>query len=310
MKEFIKNNKVTYNLMSFTAFKALLIFSMLLDGPKSYQEFIEYFQTHDYLNEKISIDTVRVYINSLKKSGCEIIKTKRSEGSKFVLLSHPFELNVTSEQVKVISKVYKMISKTVDITELILLEKLLRKISNNIMNEQLTVLLTKFSPLSGIKIELLEELLNSCKHNLQIVLKYKSPRSGNKRMEIVCDRLGFDSGKLYLYGTSVDFCQSVYLPVVRIINVSEVKFKRTENLTVQNMRVTYKIKSRLKELQLNDYENIISNDDSSITVEAISSNKFMLIQRILSFGSACTVLAPSDFRSELVDTLKKMRAEY
>ena len=32
MKEFVKNQKVTYNLMSFTGFKALIIFSLLTDG--------------------------------------------------------------------------------------------------------------------------------------------------------------------------------------------------------------------------------------------------------------------------------------
>ena len=38
MKEFVKTQKVTYNLMSFTGFKALLIFDMLTEGPKSFDE--------------------------------------------------------------------------------------------------------------------------------------------------------------------------------------------------------------------------------------------------------------------------------
>ena len=38
MKEFLKNNTVTYNLMSFTGFKSILLFSLLTTGPKSYED--------------------------------------------------------------------------------------------------------------------------------------------------------------------------------------------------------------------------------------------------------------------------------
>ena len=59
MKEFVKTQKVTYNLMSFTGFKSLLIFSLLAEGPKSYEEISQYIYNHPYLREKISIDTLR-----------------------------------------------------------------------------------------------------------------------------------------------------------------------------------------------------------------------------------------------------------
>ena len=134
MKEFIKNNKITYNLMSFTAFKSLLIFSLLLESPQSYDDIIEYFASHDFIKEKISIDTIRVYLNSLKRAGCQITKTKRAEGGKFILISHPFVLDISEEQTKTITKLCKTLSKTLEIQDLILLEKFLRKISSNIKN--------------------------------------------------------------------------------------------------------------------------------------------------------------------------------
>ena len=46
MKEFVKTQKVTYNLMSFTGFKALLIFSMLTKGPKSFDEIAYEVENH------------------------------------------------------------------------------------------------------------------------------------------------------------------------------------------------------------------------------------------------------------------------
>lgn len=43
MKEFKKSNIVTYNLMSFTGFKSLMLFALLLESPKSYKEICEFF---------------------------------------------------------------------------------------------------------------------------------------------------------------------------------------------------------------------------------------------------------------------------
>jgi len=310
MKEFIKNNKITYNLMSFTAFKTLLIFSMLLESPKSYQDIIDYFETHDFLNEKVSVDTVRVYINSLRRAGCVITKTKRAEGSKFVLVSHPFEMTVSPEQIKTISKVYKTIAKTSDIADMILLEKFLRKISDNVKNGDLKELLYKISVFSGIDLKLLEELFRCCRNKLQIVLNYNSPRAGATDLELICEKLGFENGKLYLYGTSIDFNQAVYFQVARIIGINEIKLHKSSHLNIKELTVKYKIKTELGGIQLKDFEKITGQNADSIIVEAVSSNKFMLKQRILSFGSACTLLEPDDFRQEIIDTLKKMRAEY
>ena len=111
MKEFLKTKTVTYNLMSFTGFKALFLFSLLAESPKSYKEINEHFANHPYLKEEISIDTLRVYINSLERIGCKIERTKKSEGSKYVLLNSPFELKITDEQINSVAKVYKSISK-------------------------------------------------------------------------------------------------------------------------------------------------------------------------------------------------------
>lgn len=310
MKEFIKNNKVTYNLMSFTAFKTLLIFSLLIEAPRSYEDIINYFQNHDFINEKISIDTIRVYINSLKRAGCIITKTKRAEGSKFVLQSHPFELTINDEQILALSKAYKAIAKTLDITELVLFEKFLRNISNNINNPKLADTLLNISIISGINLNLLEDLLACCRRKNQISLTYNSPRSQKKVLEIICDKIGFENGKLYLYGTSLNYKQATYLSINRIICINEIKLIKDENIDIEELKIKYEIKTNSLELQLKEYEKLLSTEDSKTTIEACHSNKFMLIQRILSFGSACTVIEPKNFRAEIIETLKEMRAGY
>ncbi len=310
MKEFIKSNKITYNLMSFTAFKALLIFSLLLEAPRSYNDIIEYFEQHDYINEKISIDTARVYINSLKMAGCVIEKTNRASGSKFVLVSHPFELEIPPEQIKVFSKVYKTVSKNISIDELIMLENFLRKLCKNIKNPEFKQVLEKISPLTGFDIKLLEDLLLCCRKKNQITIEYNSPHSGIKSMEIICDKLDFENNKLYLYGTSIDYEQATYLQVARIIKIIDIKLIKDKNITPKEIRALYTVNANSQELQLKDNERIISINNNQTLIEAISSNRFALKQRILSFGSACKVLDPTDLRNEIIETLKKMRAGY
>ena len=82
MKEFMKTKKVTYNLMSFTGFKSMLLLSYLMEAPHSYEEIKKYFMENEFIHESISIDTLRVYINSLERLGCEIKRGKKAEGSK------------------------------------------------------------------------------------------------------------------------------------------------------------------------------------------------------------------------------------
>ena len=67
MKRFYETNTITYNLMSFSAFKAIIIFTACLEGPKSYEELQYILESHPYIQDSVSIDTIRIYLNSLKK---------------------------------------------------------------------------------------------------------------------------------------------------------------------------------------------------------------------------------------------------
>src|SRR5574344_457304 len=128
MKEFMKTNTITHNLMSFTGFKSILIFSLLLDGPKSYDDLKKSIQNHIYLNETISIDALRIYINSLREIGCKISRTSKNGITRYSIDSHPFELKITDEQTKSIIKVYKAISNSIDLSDLMAFQSFFEKI--------------------------------------------------------------------------------------------------------------------------------------------------------------------------------------
>lgn len=309
MKEFLKTKTVTYNLMSFTGFKALLLFSLLAESPKSYQEISDYFANHPYLNESISIDTLRVYINSLERIGCKIQRTKKAEGSKYVLLSNPFELTINDSQINSIVKVYKAISKNINVEDLIYLENFFNKLAAITKNEKYTETFNKISLLNSINKDILNFLLEACKNQNIIIIKYNSLSSCIKNIEVKAEKLEFTNSKLYLYGTSYEYNQSSSFLVSRIVDMPVVKIN-ADNFEPDELEVIYKINLPTKKIILQENEEIISQDNNFTTIKIKNSNKFFITQRIFSYGDSCEVISPKNYKNEIIKTLKEMREIY
>lgn len=311
MKEFMKTKTVTYNLMSFTGFKSLYVFSLLLEAPRSYAEICEAFKKHEFIKESISIDTLRVYLTSLKRAGCEIIRMKKSEGSKYKLVSHPFQLYVTDEQINSIAKIYQNLSKNISLDELLILDKFLKKLAVLINNPLLEETYNKVSAFKGIDMEILETLIRCCKAKEQITFLYNSPKNGKKEIQIVTDKVGFSNGKLYLYGVGFEYKQYGYFNVSRIEKIVSISLYKTDISDVEVFTVGYELYGNLPELKLGDDEKIVeTKNDNTVVVEYKSSNMFMIKQKILSYGCACRVLYPESVKNEILETLKAMRAGY
>ncbi len=310
MKEFIKSNTVTYNLMSFTGFKSLMLFSLLLEAPKSYAEICEFFKNHEYIKEEISIDTLRVYLTSLKRSGCEIIRTKKDEGGKYKLVSHPFELKISDQQLKSIVKIYRIILKTIDISGLLAFEKFLRNLAEKIKNEKLMETIKKVSVLKNIDLQMLEDLIKYSKEQMRLTLLYNSPRSGIKDVHIIADKVAVTQNKVYIYGTSLDYNQESYYLVQRIVKVLDVQPKNPGDLDIKKITVGYELTSLNPNTKLSEDEKIVDINENSIIVEVETSNMFMMKRKILEYGSMCRVLYPDSFREEIINTLQKMREGY
>ena len=309
MKEFLKTKTVTYNLMSFTGFKALLLFSLLAESPKTYQEINEHFANHPYLHETISIDTLRVYINSLERIGCKIERTKKAQGSKYVLLNNPFEFKITDEQINSIAKVYKSISKNIAVEDLIYLENFFFKLAEISKNEKYLETLQNISILHTIDKKLLNGLLNACKRKHAIIIKYNSPNSGIKNIEVKADKLEFTNHKLYLYGTSFEYNKYSSYLVSRIIEIAATEINASIS-EPEEIEVVYKLHLDKDDVVLQENEELIEQNKEFSTIKIRNSNKFFITQRILSYGDKCEVLSPDSYKEEIISTLKQMMEAY
>lgn len=309
MKQFIKDQKVTYNLMSYTGYKALVVFALLLESPKTFNEICEYFCQHPYLREKISIDTFRVYMNSLRRIGCEIKRFRdENKESRYVIIKHPFELNINPEQQQSILKVLKSIVKNVKINELLALKSFFEKINYYIDNEDFINEIKKITMLKDINTEILKTLLECCEKKDQIILTYNSPNSGSKDIEIIADKISISNNKIYLYGTGLEYKQYANFAVSRITQIKEIKADKTIPYNLEEIEVVYKLNST--NINLSQNETLIEQDKNYSIIKVVTSNRFLLKQKFLELGPKCIILEPEDFKNEFVTLLNDMKAGY
>lgn len=309
MKAFNENNTVTYNLLSFTAFKSLLVFALLLESPKTYDEIREYFKNHPFLHEEVSVDTIRVYMTSLKRVGCEIVRLPKSQGGKYQLLSHPYQFQINDKQINGLIKIYKIIAKTLDITDLYAFDKFLKNLADKIDSKPLLSKINEVSYFKKSDTELLEHLIQCSKNKQTITVLYDSPKSGKKEIKVITDKLAIYRGNIYLYGINMEYNQESSFLINRIIKI--VKIHKEEIKTdIKTIVVGYELSAVTPNIKLSENETIVEINDESVIIEAKTTNLFMMKRRILEYGPICTVLYPEDFRADIIKTLKDMQKEY
>ena len=287
----------------------MLLLSYLMEAPHSYEEIKKYFMENEFIHESISIDTLRVYINSLERLGCEIKRGKKAEGSKYRLIKHPFELKITDTQIKSLIKVFKSLTKTIDVEDLLSVTNFFEKISQGITNPDLKLTLENISPLKKLNPKILEILINACRRNDELTILYNSPASGAKEIDVLAEKLTVANNKVYLKGISPQYKDTkVSFLVSRIMEPPVIKLVKTIRQDIEPLIIGCEIYDT--NLPLKENEKVISQDDEKRMVEITSDNKFLTLQRILSMGSSCKVLYPESFKDEIYSTLKKMKEEY
>ncbi len=306
MKEFNKTNTVTYNLMSFTGFKSLLLFSLLAKGPQTNAQIQAAFKNHEYLKEDIAGDTLRVYINSLRRVGCVIERKK----GKYVMLSHPFELSISQEQIRAIIKIYRIILNTLDVSDIFEYEKFVRKLISHTNNSDLKEALDRVSVFKNVDTALVQDLIKYCAKKRKITILYNSPRSSEKDIQVIANKLGISQGKIYLYGVSLEYNQDSSYLLSRILKVLSVDIKNDNMPDLKPVTVGYELSKTAQNTKLTDEDRIVEITDNGILVETTTTNLFMTKRKLLEFGPLCTVLYPDDFREDFISTLKKMQKEY
>ena len=310
MKEFLKSNTITYNLMSFTGFKSLVLFSLLLESPKTYEEICEYFRNHEYIKEDISSDTLRVYVTSLRRSGCEVLRERSPQGGKYSIVSHPFEFRITEGQIKGLMKVYRIILNMADVFDLLRYEDFLLKIADSSRCSELLDAVKKISIFNRVDKELLRSIMDYSKKKYKMTILYDSPKNGLEEIQIVPSGVEVLRSKLYLNAISVAYNQETSYHMNRIKKILDVDIENTVTVNLKPITVGYELNTLTPNMKLSDNERIVEIKENSVIIETDTTNLFMMKRRILEYGPICTVLYPQDFREDIINTLKTMQEDY
>src|SRR5574344_915478 len=307
MQEFLRSNKVSWNLMSLTGYRTLVILAELLRQPMSNEDINKVFKSNPYIGENFSEDTIRLYIHVLREIGCEITRANKTNNNKYILLSHPFDYDIPKTQLQALYKLHKNICTQISLEEAVALDSLISNIINKVNNPLTKALLQKLLMLKNINPELTKELMHHCNKKNQIIFTYNSPKSGQKNIEIIAEKLEFKNKKLYFFGKDITHGECSYFPISRIVKINEIKLKK-DNIKIDTINVTYEIYQNNYKPEEN--EKILEQNSDSSIVQVKILNEFSGFQKFLQLGSSCKILSPETFKKKFVEKLKIMRKTY
>lgn len=312
MQQFLKTKEVSYNVIFHSAFKALIVFQLLMESPKTLDQLCEALKKTPYIKPTISKDTLRVYINSFKIAGCNVVKKltkeKRREYAYFIE-ENPFRPIISEEQATKLFDIYDIIMYNMSFEELLNVDLLFQKFNLCLKSAYFTELYEKHSLLKDLKFDLLRTLEQCCKDNSLVTVLYKSPRSGFKEIPIVAHKMKIQNDKLYLEGFGMEYKEEAIFLLNRIEKITNIVPAEEINLLKDN---AFNIVCEFydPQTQLEDNETVIDAGINTRTVLHKATNKLLSIQRFLQLADSCKILEPLEFRTEFINALKAAKGIY
>lgn len=298
-------DKSELNQVSLTGLRGIVLLGLLIEAPRSLKEIREIFTDLNIFEPEHSDDILRIDINTLKASGCEITKANAKTGFKYRLLKHPFSLNILKDEIHVIKKAYKKIKDSSNIELILKYDELFKKLAEYIDDSEAKETLRGLSVLKTFDTEFIQDLIEDCRQNRTLRLSYRTPQAKDDSQKEVCaHRIVFQNDKIYLYG----FDLIVVLNIKRIGAILA-RFSGSSKVEIEYTTVKFFLKN-FGVTGIEENEVILENRDDGYIIEGRYYNDFLAAQRILSFGANCTVLEPQEFREKIIQKLINMRNVY
>lgn len=296
--------------ISLTGIRAIVLLGLLIQAPRSLEEIREEFIKCQIMEEDNSYDILRIDLNTLKLMGCEISRADKRTNNKYVLLKHPFELEIKDNELNLLKRIMNRVKESSKLEQLIKYDELFKKLAEQTSDSNLKEKLIGLSPVKKYPMDLINTLRDDCKHKRTLKLSYKSPLSKTAlEKEVTAQELVFKNDKIYLYGYDHSLKESVTLNIKRILKIISDSNKK-DNFNPQPVKIKFKL-TNFGVSGLTDNEKILSGDiETGFMIEGEYHNNFVATQRILSFGSACTVFEPQEFKENIIELIKKMKEIY
>ena len=184
-----------------------------------------------------------------------------------------------------------------------------KKLANHIYNKEVKEALLGISTLKYYDVQELKEVFLDCESQKIMELVYKNPETKKETLKkIKAKSLVYQNDKIYLYGYDFEKEKSTVLMYKRIKNIIS-KTVDERKLVSHSFDITYQLKNFETE-SLSEEENIIEQKDGICLIKGKFYNKFYAMQKVLYYGSKCTVISPAEFREAVISKLKEMKEVY
>ncbi len=303
--------------ISLTALRIILIFDMLLKGPCTDKEINRKLQKEIKDGRELSKDTICIYLNTLRLLGCDISRPSKNNNYKYILTSHPYNLSLTEKEVQNLIELRKHVSTLCKWKTAVEIDELFDTLFKN-SNQS-----TKKLFFSAKKIFLSREVSSEkffqkvkqldkyCKQSKTLTLIYKSPESGEKNIILTAEKITMENGAFYLWGYNEEKETSMYLRLDRIQSIKTVSLQENRVTPALNLKAKYILKTgKEQNYFLTDEDRIVEKKEDAIIIESIITNKFRFFQKVLSYGSDCTILNPPEIKNEMTHNLSKILGIY
>lgn len=295
--------------ISMTGARTLLMLVALMIEPRNIEEIHNFLLDCGVIVKEYSEDTVRIDINTLKAIGCEITKATKRNNHKYKLLYHPFKINPSYEEIEALETAYTRIVSKATPLKLLSIHKIFQKLASIVDDPAKKDRILSISNLKTEKLEILDELVkHESKHN-RILISYQPPNNkGPEEYEITIEKLGMRNDKLYVYCYNHTKGSRSFLNISNILKILGITTKN-DSTKGNDTEVTFALKNT-EDFIPEDKETIIKKDANETIIKGVYFNDFIAMQRMLSFGSNCTVIEPVKIKELVIQKLKEMRDLY
>ena len=296
--------------ISITGYRTLLILKSLMVRSYTIDELVEILKNDSITNKAVSKDTVRIAINTLKSVGCEILRPNKANNYKYQLIKHPFSLKISDKELKTFTMLRDKIAEEIKYDDVFTLNDLYEKLISLTLNEEQIDYVNNTQPLKKINKKILKDITNQQIIGKKVQIEYLSPNFGEEDIEVIPQKITYESGKIYLRCYIFKYETNSLLNVERILKINSIDMFNIYNKN-SSYKVVYELCGNSKNIfKVQKNEKIISGNTNSIKVEALVDNEFLFIQRLLLFGTDFKIISPDFFREKLIDKIKLIQKGY
>lgn len=308
--------------ISSTAYRVLLLMSLLNEKAYSIDELNKEFSENPYITRTMSKEVILKYLSTLRSARYKIVKPNLSNNYTYKLITAPIKIKFSQEEIETLIILENYIASMYQAKLKKICNKLLENVKRYMSEEQLLTLELSRKKYSASKEELIvkyieyKDLIQKfekfCIEDQRIIIKYIFPLDDIEK-EVILEPISikYDNNSVFVSGYNPIIGEKQLVNLSYVNEIKQLPTKSKHNSIVSP--VIFELKGRLaKAYKLHEEEKVLDSDpiNGIIKIAAYVDDKNMLLQRLLRYGDSCEVLSPKSLRENIANLISESIKNY